>query len=134
MSATLGQLRLAIKGKLATISGLNAYAVEPPSPAYPAAWPIVRPSPLNDTYDGGQNWAVGVIVAVQAADLGRAQTNLDPYLEASGAKSVRAALLSDVSLGLPGVNVTVIALASYGPLDLAGGTALAAELRLEVLT
>lgn len=133
MTATLTDIRNAIKGVLAPII-VNAYAVEPTSPQYPAAWvfPAKPAAEYSETFDGATTWHLIVTIAVQASDLSRAQANLDPYLATSGAKSIPAALEADTTLGGVCDSVDVRGITAYGPLDLAGTSILAAQLAVEV--
>ena len=105
MSGTITDIMLGIKARLETISGLTAYAVEPANPTYPAAWPLLRTIDYNADYDGDSTATIGITVAVANADLGRAQTNLAPYLAASGSRSIKAAIEGSNGTGSGGHNL-----------------------------
>lgn len=133
MAAALTDIRNAVKAALAPIV-VNSYAVEPTSPNYPAAWvfPAKPAADFDETMDGATTWHLIVTVAVQAADLSRAQTNLDPFLSAKGTKSIKATLETDITLGGLVDSLCVKGIIAYGPLDLAGTSILAAQFAVEV--
>lgn len=134
MSATLTDIRNAIKSALTGVI-TNAYAVEPTTPNYPAAWVFPAKNPaatFDETFEGATTWYLLVTVAVQASDLSRSQSNLDPFLATTGAKSVKAALEADTTLGGVVDSLRVTGITAYGPLDLAGTNILAAQLAVEV--
>lgn len=122
--ATLADIQAGIKTKLATIAGLNAYAVEPASPLLPAAWPLLRAGTFDNDFDGDVTYTFGITVLVNAADQGRAQTNLLPYLDKSGTKSIKAALETANTLGVSGVDsVRVLNVEAVFARDVGGGAA-----------
>jgi hypothetical protein len=133
MSATLDEIMLGLKAALGDIDGLTAYSVEPGSPKLPAAWPFVRTTDYRVTFDGSMIWNIAVSVAVSAAEVGRAQTNIYPYLDQAGPKSIRQAIESDPSLGLTGVSCAVKGVLSMGRAAIAGVEPIVAQLDLEVL-
>lgn len=92
MTYTITGIMEGIKARLDTIDGLTPYAVEPANPKYPAAWPLLRTIDYNATEDGDLTATIGITVAVANADLGRAQTNLAPYLSTNGGRSIKAAI------------------------------------------
>lgn len=138
--AGLDDITTALKGVLAAIvvngdgDTLTAYAVEPAVPKPPCVWPFLREPAANydDTFDGGMTWFFNLTVMVQASDPGHAQTNLKPYLAATGTKSIRAAVAADPSLGLSGVHAVVQGVARVGPTQVASISGWAAILALDV--
>jgi hypothetical protein len=130
--ATLDEIMLALKSTLSEIEGLTAYSVEPGSPKFPAVWPFLRTTQFFMDFDGGMTWNIALTVAVAAAEVGRAQTNIYPYLDTSGPKSIRAVIESDPSLGLAGVNCSVKGVLSMGRAAIAGIEPIVAQLDLEV--
>ncbi len=130
--ATLAAIQAGIKTKLETIVGLNAYAVEPASPTYPAAWPILRSGTYDADEDGDATYVFGITVMVQAADQGRAQTNLLPYLDKSGTKSVKAALEAGNTLGGVVDSVRVQSVEQVFGAEIAGSKGIGAILVIEV--
>ena len=122
--ATLADIQAGIKTKLATIAGLNAYAVEPASPVLPAAWPLLRAGTFDNDLDGDVTYTFGITIMVNAADQGRAQTNLLPYLDRSGTKSIKAALENGNTLGVSGVDsVRVLNVEAVFAREVSGGAA-----------
>lgn len=132
--ATLADIQSGIKTKLATIAGLNAYAVEPASPILPAAWPLVQEGAFDADLDGDATFTFNLTIMVSASDQGRAQTNLLPYLDKSGTKSIKAALENGNTLGVSGVDS--VRVKSFGQMfarEVAGGAAqIGAVIVLEV--
>lgn len=133
MSATLDEIMLALKSTLGAIDGLTAYSVEPGSPKFPAAWPFVRTTDYRVSFDGAMIWNLAISVGVAAAEVGRAQTNLYPYLDHFGAKSIRATIEADPSLGLTGVSCVVKGVLSMGRAAIAGVEPIVAQLDVEVM-
>lgn len=133
--ATLLEITAGIKGRLATIVGLNASAVEPASPHYPAAWPFLQSADYDQTFDGAMLWTFQITIAVQASSIGEAQTNLMPYLVPTGTKSIKATLEGGGGrLGVATVDsVRVRRIETVGALNIAGGSAVGATMTLEVL-
>jgi len=97
--ASLTQLRDGLKTRLATISGLRAYAEFPDAVVVPAA--IVRPlrGQFRSALSGHPQTAFEVLVLVSMPRLDKAQDALDPYLADTGASSIFAALEGDRTLG-----------------------------------
>lgn len=98
--ATIQQVADAIQGKLATISGLNAYSEAQEMPHSPAA-EVVFNGRTRDTSGGGQLSSFIVDVSVSADDSGweAALQRVRAYAEETGASSVEAALYADDTLG-----------------------------------
>ena len=134
MAATLTQIRNGLKAALAQINGVTAYAIEPASPQYPAAWTIPLRCTYHSFFDGGATWTLGVTVMVQASEIGHAQTNLDPFLAEDGAKSVRAAIELDPSLGGVADSVKVNGVTSYFAGEVAGGRTVGASFEVEIFS
>ena len=131
--ATLDEIMLALKSTLGEIDGLTAYSVEPGSPKFPAVWPFLRTTDYRHHYGNGMVWNIVISVAVAAAEVGRAQTNLYPYLDVTGPKSIAAAIDADPSLGLAGVTAVVKGVLSMGRAAIAGIEPIVAQLDLEVM-
>jgi len=132
---TLLQITAGIKSTLDNIAGLSAYAIEPPSPKFPCLWPFFRQpaADYNRTFDNMIIWHFSLTVAVQASDVAHAQTNLMPYLAPTGDKSIKAMVESIPTLGLAGVYASVLRVDQIGPLQVAGASAWAATLPLDVM-
>ena len=134
--ANLNAIRAGLKARLETISGARVYAVEPAKPEPPALW-VYGPLPQS-TYDlnfsGDTRWFFAVKVVVNPADTGRSQTNIDTYLDATGANSIRAAIDADTTLGGAASYARAIGVDEAPHLDvLYGSTLLLACVRVEVV-
>ena len=107
MPATVAQVSDALKTALSSISGLRTHAFQPeqinPPFAYPELTQVLyhRSMGLGDVE---MLWTINVVVGRYTDRT--ANDLLDQYLSATGAKSIRAALESDRTLG--GVVQTVI--------------------------
>lgn len=135
--ATFDEICVGLKGRLGTIAGLTGYAIEPASPKYPAAWPFLAEpaADYDQTHDGGMTWHFRLTVALAASEQGHAQTNLMPYLAPTGAKSIKAAIEGDPTLGgLAGVYAVVLRVQQVGPLPIAGGLGVGAVFAVDVLS
>jgi hypothetical protein len=132
--ATLLAVTQGIKERLETISGLRCNSVEPANPSPPAAWPFVRTPAANydQTYDGGMTWYFSIYVIVGAQSDQHAQTNLMPYLAPSGAKSIKAAIEGDPTLGGVAEFAVVRSVESIGSYPIAGNSYIGAVLVCEV--
>ncbi len=119
--AGIDDLTSALKTVLSGIAGLTAYAVEPASPKYPCAWVFFRNPAIDydNTFDGAYTAHLMITVATQGS-AEHQQTNLRPYLAATGTKSIVAAIDADVTLGLPGVSARVLRVDGIGPIQAAG--------------
>lgn len=107
MPATVSQVATGLKNRLATISGLRAYSYQPEQLNVPIAYPVLNSIDYHRAMAGGNvtmNWSLFVIVGRYTDN--RAFEALDDYLSYSGAKSVRAAIEADRTLG--GVCQTLI--------------------------
>lgn len=98
--SSITQLRDGLATRLATISGLHAYAEWPDgTPNTPAA--IVRPlrGRFESSLSGHPQTAFEILLCFAMPRLDRAQDALDPYISPTGAQSVFAALRGDRTLG-----------------------------------
>ena len=140
MATTLEDITLALKLRLATISGLRANAVEPAAPNPPAAWPFLRqPAATYDQdFDGSMTWFFSIYVVVGAASDAHAQANLMPYLAPTGTKSIKAALEGGTLVDAGGNRVAdyavVRSIESVGSFEIAGARMIGAVLVCEVAT
>lgn len=126
MSAGIDDICTALKTTLAGIAGLSAYAIEPATPKYPAAWVFFRQPALEYvTHGGGFTVHLTITVAVQG-DANHAQSNIQPYVSPTGDKSILALIDADPSLGLTGVYASVLRVDGIGPLQAAGASVWAA--------
>lgn len=97
--ASIVALREALRVRLDTIDGLRTYAVMPAKPEPPAASVALRSAEFDLDWEGNCKYLFDIWIYVNPADLDRAQSKLDAYLDTSGAQSVKAALEDDQSLG-----------------------------------
>lgn len=108
MAATATQVLTGLKNRLATISGLRTYFYQPASVNPPIAWPVISQVNYHRAMGGGlvvYECVVYVVVGRYTDD--RANADIDGYLAFSGAKSIRAALEADETLGGVAQSLTV---------------------------
>jgi hypothetical protein len=131
--ATLGEIREALRVRVATIDGLHTYRIMSLKPEPPACCVIPRSAQFSQTFDGDVLYTFDVWVYVSPTDLERAQAAIDEYMAPTGAKSIAAAIHADQSLGGVVDYARVIGWVDYGRmLDVAGGQLLSAPLQVEV--
>ena len=100
MPATVSQVATGLATNLATIAGLRTSAYQPEQLNPPFAFPTLNRIDYHKAFGGGDvvmDWTVNVIVG-RYVDR-NAFATLDDFLSFSGAKSVRAAIESDKTLG-----------------------------------
>lgn len=99
MSSSLRAIRVELRRRLETISGLRAYDVWPTTINPPVA--IVRPlSGTNDEdQDGSVTLQLEITLLLQLGDQRVAQEQMDAYIATEGPQSVTTALEADRSLG-----------------------------------
>jgi hypothetical protein len=108
MPATPSQVVTGLKNRLATISGLRTFNYQPSSLNPPVGFPLINRIQYHGAMGGGlviYDCTVYVIVGRYTDD--RAFDDADDYLAYSGAKSVRAALEGDQTLGGIAQSLTV---------------------------
>ena len=108
MAATASQVLNGLKDRLATISGLRTFSFQPPQLNPPVAFPVITQVNYHRAMRGGlvvYDCVVYVIVGRYTDD--RANADLDGYLAFSGAKTIRAALEGDETLGGVAQSLTV---------------------------
>lgn len=107
MPATVSQVSDGIKTALATVSGLRTHAYQPEQLNPPFAYPELTQVTYHRSMGLGDvemQWTINVVVGRYTDRT--ANDLLDQYLSPTGAKSIRAALESDKTLG--GVVQTLI--------------------------
>lgn len=100
MPATVLQVATGIKNRLATITGLRTFNYQPEQLNPPVGFPALSGVEYHRAFQGGDvtmNWNVHVVVGRWTDS--RAHALLDEYLSYDGAKSIRAALEGDKTLG-----------------------------------
>jgi hypothetical protein len=129
-------IRNGLKARLDTIAGLTAYARVPKTINLPAA--VVRPTPGTAiSYDATMadgahdlQFLVTVLITDEVDELG--QELLDDYLATTGAKSIRAAIATDDTLGAVVHFSRVVGVTDYGEIEYAGLTYIGADFLVEV--
>ena len=108
MPATPSQVLTGLKNRLSLISGLRAFNFQPSQVNPPVAFPVINQVNYHRAMGGGlvvYDCIVYVIVGRYTDD--RANAELDAYLAYSGAKSIRAILEGDETLGGVAQSLTV---------------------------
>lgn len=108
MPATASQVLTGLKNRLATISGLRTFSFQPATINPPIGFPVITQVRYHGAMGGGMviyECSVYVIVGRYSDD--RANDDLDDYIAYSGAKSIRAAIEGDETLGGVAQNVVV---------------------------
>jgi hypothetical protein len=129
-------IRNGLKARLDTITDLHAYARPPKTLNLPAG--VIRPNPGNaigydaTMADGSHTltFLVTVLVSDEIDDLGHEQ--LDDYLATVGAKSIRAAIETDDTLGGVAHFAHVAGVVDYGEIEYAGLPHIGADFLVEV--
>lgn len=100
MAATISAVGAGLKAALATISGLRTFDYQPEQLNPPFAYVSLNTISYHGAFQGGMQemeWTVTVVVG-RWVDR-QANARLDEYAAFSGAKSVRAAIEADKTLG-----------------------------------
>ncbi len=112
MPATVSQVASGIKTRLATISGLRTFEYQPEQLNPPVAYPVLNSVTFHRAFGGGDVemfWSVFVVVGRYTDK--RAFDLVDDFISYSGAKSLRAVLEADTTLG--GVCQTLVVSSSF---------------------
>lgn len=132
---SISGLRIAIKTGLETISGLKAFSTVPDSIGQlPAAYVV----PKTGTYDqaaSGKVYQLGLEVVLlirRVADVQQAQDELDPYVQPTGSKSVKAAIQA-ANYSSHADTLRVSGFRDYGGLEFGGQLYIGAKFDLEVV-
>ena len=133
MPATISQVATGLQTRLATISGLRTFSYQPEQENPPFAYPEINRVEYHRAFSGGDvvmDWTIYVVVGRWLDRTAHAA--LDDYLSYSGAKSIRAAIEGDTTLG--GVCQTLIVRsgADITSLDANGAQFLVIQLQVEV--
>jgi hypothetical protein len=100
MATTISQITAAIAAKLSTISGLRVYEYTPDTVYPPVAYISINNIDYHKAMNGGLIiYSVSINIVVGRVSERVAQEALDEYASFSGAKSVRAVLEADRTLG-----------------------------------
>ena len=120
MSATPSQVVTGLKNRLATIAGLRTFSYQPSSLNPPVGFPVINRIEYHGAMGGGlviYDCTVYVIVGRYTDD--RAFDLADDFLAYSGAKSVRAAIEGDETLGGNTQSLTVASSANISAANVA---------------
>lgn len=100
MAATISQVSEGIATRLATITGLRTFSYQPDNAYPPFAFPSLNSIEYHKAFSGGmQTYSFTVTVVTGRVDEKSGQDELDAFASYDGAKSVRAALEADKTLG-----------------------------------
>lgn len=121
MAATVSQVADGLKARLATISGLRTFSYQPEQLNPPIAFPSLSSIQYHRAFAGGNVQMVWIIRVIVGRYLDRtAHALLDDYLSYSGAKSIRAALEADTTLGGVAASLVVSSSADISSLAVDG--------------
>lgn len=130
---SLTDIRNAIKDALDGLEGINGIATSPAAPYPNTAWPVPISWEYDEDFDESVTWRLKVWLLVKGATVNREQTIIDPYLAPTGAKSVKAALEADPTLGGVVESIRVLRGGEYGYQTIGDNSqALAASFDVEV--
>jgi hypothetical protein len=100
MAVTISQVSAGLKARLATISGLRTYDYQPDTGYVPFAFPGLTTIEYHKAMSGGMRiFTFNITVVTGRVDERTGQDELDAFASYDGAKSVRAALEADKTLG-----------------------------------
>jgi hypothetical protein len=97
--ATVQEIREGIDDRLATIAGLRHSPTVPTVPNPPHAYVKRRQTVFGVSMDGEDDTTFAVTVLMPWAEQKTAQETIDEYLASTGAKSIKAAIDADPTLG-----------------------------------
>lgn len=133
--ASLQAIREGIRGRLATVHGLNVYAVVPDSVAFPCAI-VGGPEEIEFDYTMARftdRWVIPVRVLTGRVDEVSGQQVLDGYLNGSGQTSIKAAVEGDLSLNGAANTCRVTKAGGYGIYTMGGVQSVGMEFTIEVI-
>jgi len=100
MTATIAEIRQGLADRLATIAGLHVSPYMQPRVEAPAACVLPSRAEFNRTMNSDDtDYQFDLWIYCSPTVLVQAQERIDEYLAPSGAKSFRAAVHADVTLG-----------------------------------
>lgn len=134
--ASLSEIKAGLKARFQAYlpNDVRCYAEDPMNPQVPAVW-IYGPTEgtvYDQDFDGDTVWRLEAIVGLSAADMTRAQDAMNAYLSPTGARSLRAAVRADETLGGTVDYARVVGVGESPRLaDAAGSQLLRASVRVE---
>ena len=101
MPATISQVKDGLKARINSVAGLRAFDYQPDQVNPPFAWPTLDTITYHQTgmNNGGVVMNFTITLVVNRAAERVAQDQLDQYMSWDGAKSLRAAIEADRTLG-----------------------------------
>ena len=131
---TYQQVAEGLATRLATISGVNAFAYPAPNPPVPAAIVAPGPSEYDQTFRNSLTRISFVVrMLVGRADDDTAADSLYAYLDPTGSSSVKAAIEGDKTLGGVVDDACVTRHDTPGLFDYGGQPLLGVEFTVEVM-
>lgn len=133
MAASPSQVVTGLKARLATITGLRTFSFQPSSLNPPVGFPVINRIEYHGAMRGGLvifDCTVYVIVGRYSDD--RAFNDADDFLAFSGAKSIRAAIEGDETLGGVAQSLTVASGANISSVNVADQDFLQVALQVTV--
>lgn len=111
MAVTISQVNTGLKNRLSTITGLRVYDYQPDTGYVPFAFPALTTIEYHKAMNGGMRiFTYNITIVTGRVDERTGQDEMDAFASYDGAKSVRAALEADKTLG--GVVDTLIVTSS----------------------
>lgn len=119
MTATITQVKQGLADRLATITGLRAFAYQPDQLNAPIAFSLLDSITYHRTFNTPTvEMVFTVTVIVCKADSRSAQAQVDPYVSPTGNQSVLAAIEDDTTLG---GKVDTLVVTSAGAMQIVSG-------------
>ena len=119
MTATITQVKQGLADRLATITGLRAFAYQPDQLNAPIAFSLLDSITYHRTFNTPTvEMVFTVTVIVCKADSRSAQAQVDPYVSPTGNLSIRAAIEDDPTLG---GKVDTLVVTSAGAMQIVSG-------------
>jgi len=110
---TLVEIRSAVADVVATVTGLHAYAYAPDNPAVPCAFLVPTGCEFIAHGRGADQWTFDLVVLAATSSDRAGQEALDAFI-GPGARSIRAAIWADRTLGAVVSDCIVSAVRDYG--------------------
>jgi hypothetical protein len=126
--ADINAIRAGLTTRLATITGLRVATEQPDNPNPPIAIVVPVGTSYDDTFGRGMDTITfTVLVMVGRVAERQAQRNLDAFCNTSGAKSIKAAIEGDKTLGGTVFDCRVTEMRNYGQITVGDVTYLGCE-------
>lgn len=133
MTATITEVKQGIATRLATIPNLRTFAYIPEQLNAPIAYPTLDSIQYHRTMAVAMTEMVFTITAIVCkADARSAQSQVDPYVSATGTYSVKAALEGDRTLGGKVDDLIVNSAGGYNIISAEDGDYLAVDFNVTV--